>query len=75
MDREGKGALSVADIRQRLSVSDATVRGWIAAGKLRAYQLPGSKKQAIYRIERKDFEWFLRVYQIKPEIRSITDCA
>lgn len=70
-----RDALTVRDIREQLSVSDATVRQWIATGKLRAYQLPGSNKQPIYRVLKADLEWFLKTHRKRTGIASITDCA
>lgn len=62
MTRKPNGALSVKDIADRMSVTDATVRVWINTGKLPAYKLPGSGAQAIIRVRPEAFEQFLSSY-------------
>lgn len=52
--------LTVAEVRERMNVSDATVRMWISSKRLPAYVLPGRKRQPIYRIAVDDFNKFLR---------------
>jgi excisionase family DNA binding protein len=59
-------SLTVREIAERLSVTDATVRVWINTGKLPAYKLPGSGSQSIIRVSREAFDRFLK---------STTDCS
>ena len=55
--------MTVSDVAGELSVSDDTVRGWINQKRLPGYALPGSRRQPIYRVLRKDFERFLKAHQ------------
>ena len=56
---DNRSALSVRQISGRLGVAESTVRQWIATKKLRALQLPGTKRQPIYRVLAEDFERFV----------------
>jgi excisionase family DNA binding protein len=58
-------SLSVKDIAEEMSVTDATVRVWINSGKLAAFKLPGSGSQLIYRIKREDFDEFLQLHRTR----------
>ena len=75
MSRTGQqvkpSVLTVAEIAQRMNVTDATVRVWINSGKLPAYKLPGSGDQAIIRVKADVFERFLKAY----ECPSTTFCS
>ncbi len=52
--------LSTGEIARLLHVTRVTVFGWIRAGKLKAYRLPGGH----HRVTRTDFRRFLAAYKI-----------
>jgi excisionase family DNA binding protein len=59
LSKANAGALTVQQVAKMLSVSEATVNAWIAAKKLKAYRLDGTKTQPIIRILKADLDEYL----------------
>lgn len=54
--------LTIAEIAESLRVSNRTVRNWIDSGKLKAF-----KFGLQYRVNKKDFEEFIKNSEVKNE--------
>jgi excisionase family DNA binding protein len=51
--------LTIAEIAAKLKVGKSKVRGWIASGRLRAYNVGAGKKRPRFRVSRGDLRRFL----------------
>lgn len=51
--------LTVKEAAMRLKVSQRTVRDWLAVGRLTGYRMPGTRTQAIIRVDSESIQKFL----------------